>query len=123
MERQAANAVIQGTAADILKIVLAQMNKTNLFKDTNSIMLAPVYDEIANTTPVSKVVEYVNRAIEIMELTPPGHAVPMEADISIGPNWQVQKELGVRPSEEAIMEAVEAAVKFQEEQLAAKKAA
>ena len=120
IDRQGANAVIQGTAADILKIVLAIADKTRLFKETNSILLAPVYDEITSSVPVSKVVEYVQRLTEIMELTPPNHAVPMEADVSIGPDWQLLKEIGVRPSEEAIVEACEIAVKLQEDKAKAK---
>jgi len=115
MERQGANAVIQGTAADILTIVLSQIEKTQLFQQTNSILLAPIYDEIASTVPISKAVEYTTRLIDIMELTPPGHAIPMEADVSIGPDWQKLKELGVRPTEESIMLACEEAVKYQEE--------
>lgn len=122
MERQAANSVIQGTAADILKIVLAQADKTRLFKETNSILLAPVYDEITASVPVSQAVEYVNRLTAIMELTPPGHAVPMEADVSIGPDWQMLKEIGVRPSADAIVNACEIAIKKQEEKAMAKAA-
>lgn len=114
MERQAANAVIQGTAADILKIVLAQVDKTKLMEQTKSILLAPIYDEVASTVPVSKAITYTNRLIDIMELTPPGHAIPMEADVSIGPDWQRLDEIGVRPSDDAIMASCEKAIKHQE---------
>lgn len=106
MERQAVNFTIQGCAADILKIVLTQCWKTKLWKDTGATLLGPVYDEITSSVPVSKVVEYTNRLIEIMSITPPGHVVPMEADVSLGPNWRDQIELGIRPLDVDIEEAV-----------------
>lgn len=123
MERQAANAVIQGTAADILKIVMGNIQKTRLLEETNSILLAPIYDEVASTVPISQVVKYLERLIPIMEITPPGHAVPMVSDVAIGPDWQMLDEIGTHPSEDAIMASCEKAVKLQEKKAAARKAA
>ena len=110
MERQAVNAVIQGGAADILKIVLSQCWKTHLWRDTQATLLGPVYDEITSSVPIPTIVEYIMRLVEIMSLTPPGHVVPMEASVSLGPNWRDQKELGFHPSEDAINEAIEGAL-------------
>ena len=116
IERQAVNFTIQGCAADILKIVLTQCWRTNLWKDTGSTLLGPVYDEITSSVPVSKVVEYINRLVEIMSITPPNHIVPMEADVSLGPNWRDQIEIGIRPSEEKIEEAIDKSLKMKHEQ-------
>ena len=108
MQRQAVNAVIQNGAADILKIVLTNCWTTNLWEDTGSTLLAPVYDEITASVPTDTIVEYIDRLVEIMEITPPGHVVPMVADVSLGRNWRDQIEIGVRPSAEKILAAVEA---------------
>ena len=107
MERQVANAEIQGTAADILKVVLAESWRQRVWQDTGSIMIAPVYDEIVASVPHDKVVEYIALITNIMNLTPPNLPVPMVSDVSIGHNWQAQIELGSSPTETEIMEAVE----------------
>ena len=109
MVRQLVNAEIQGCAADILKIVLTECWASNLWRDTGATLLGPVYDEITSSVPVRTVVEYINRLVSIMTLTPPGHAVPMEASVSLGRNWRDQIELGAEPTEEAILKAVEIA--------------
>jgi DNA polymerase I-like protein with 3'-5' exonuclease and polymerase domains/5'-3' exonuclease len=107
MVRQLVNAEIQGCAADILKIVLSECWASNLWRDTGATLLGPVYDEITSSVPTRTIVEYINRLVSIMTLTPPGHAVPMEASVSLGRNWRDQIELGAEPTEEAILEAVE----------------
>lgn len=109
MERQLINSTIQGTAADILKIVLTQAWKSELWTSTGATLLAPVYDEIVASVPVINIHQYISKMVDIMEVTPPNHPVPMEADVSLGHNWQKQIELGVRPSEDAIKAAVEEA--------------
>lgn len=108
MERQAVNFTIQGCAADILKKVLSDCRKTRLFKDTKSILMAPVYDELFSSVPVPAIPEYCARLQELMNLTPPGHRVPMVAEISVGAySWGNQKELGSYPSDDDIRRALE----------------
>lgn len=117
MLRQAANSTIQGCAADILAIVLREMRDRKLLERTHSVLMAPVYDEIASLVPVSKVWEYVSEMVDIMEVTPPGHVVPMEADVSLGHTWGDQIELGVRPSKEEVEEAARKAAEEMKEYL------
>ena len=102
MERQAVNSVVQGTAADILKIVLADAHKTKLFQETGSSLIAPVYDEIAASVPAKNAFEFCERLQDTMNITPPGHAIPMLAEVKIGKNWGEMHELGDRPSEATI---------------------
>lgn len=106
MQRQAVNAVIQGGAADILKIVLTDTWKTNLWTDTGATLIAPVYDEITSSVPKKSCVEFINRLVEIMEITPPNHAVQMKADVSLGKNWRDQIEIGLNPDEATILKAI-----------------
>lgn len=102
-ERQLVNAPIQGGAASMLKVCLTKMHHSHLFEETRSILIAPIYDEVTSSVPRDTAVEYSHRLIEIMEMTPPGHAIPMEAELSIGANnWGEQIELGFHPSAEAI---------------------
>jgi DNA polymerase I-like protein with 3'-5' exonuclease and polymerase domains/5'-3' exonuclease len=106
MERQGVNSIIQGTAADILKVVLTQCWKKHLWADTGATLLGPVYDEITASVPISKIPEYIDRLVAIMTLTPPNHVAPMTADVSLGKNWNDQIEIGVEPSREDIDQAI-----------------
>lgn len=109
-ERQVINATIQGCAADILIVVLGLVKRTKLMERTRAKLIAPVYDELVARVPISTVVTYINELTEMMSLTPPGHIVPMEADVSIGPSWGSQVEIGINPTEGAIIQAAKLAL-------------
>lgn len=108
-ERQTVNHKIQGGAADILKEVLREAHETELFEQTRSVMLAPVYDEIAASVPIANAVEYCDRLQACMNICAPGHKVPMLAEISIGRNWGSVEELKDNPAPEVIEAAIERA--------------
>lgn len=96
-------------AADILKVVFNSCYETKLFEQTKSVLIAPVYDEVTSSVPVHNAVEYIFRLQDIMNITPPGHAIPMMAEVSIGRNWGAKEELGDHPSERKIEAAIERA--------------
>ncbi|MNF77094.1 DNA polymerase I, thermostable [compost metagenome] len=100
-ERQTVNHEIQGCAADILKVVLTKAHHTRLYEDTRAHLIAPVYDELVNSVPIDLAFEFASRAQDLMNLTPPGHPIPMLAEVSIGRNWEdaSKNELGDRPSQ------------------------
>lgn len=106
-ERQAVNQTIQGCAADILKVVLTASYDTNIWKETGSHLIAPVYDEIVATVPKINCFEYCQRMQDLMNVTPPGHVIPMMAEVSIGPDWGSVVELGDRPSERKLIDCME----------------
>ncbi len=108
MERQAVNFVIQGCAADILKRVLSGMKRTGLIRDTGAQLYAPIYDEILASVPKARALEYCQRLAELMNVTPPGHDVPMVAEFGIGYySWGDQFELGDNVTQERIDLALE----------------
>jgi DNA polymerase-1 len=102
--RQTVNHGIQGCAADILKVVLTGAYHTRLYEETKASMIAPVYDELTNSVPIDNVFEFVERAQDLMNITPPGHPIPMLAEVSIGRNWNeaAANELHDRPSQRKI---------------------
>lgn len=102
MERQAVNATVQGCAADVLKEVMDGVYETKLLEETKAVLIAPVYDEIVASVPAHYAVEFTHRLQAIMNVTPPGHAIPMMAEASIGRNWCDQEELGDNPSPKVI---------------------
>lgn len=103
-ERQTVNHKIQGGAADILKRVLTTAHHTRLYEETKAILIAPVYDELVNSVPIDNVFEFIQRAQDAMNLTPPGHPIPMLAEVSLGRNWydSGNNELGDRPSQRKV---------------------
>lgn len=103
-ERQTVNHLIQGAAADTLKVVLTKAHHTRLYEETHSHLIAPVYDELVNSVPIDHVFEFAQRAQDLMNITPPGHPIPMLAEVSIGRNWYdaSKNELGDRPSQRKV---------------------
>lgn len=106
MERQAVNQTIQGCAADILKVVLAECKRRNFFNKYHAQLIAPVYDEITASVESAAIYDYNCELAEIMTVTPPGHLVPMKPETDIGPNWGEMLELGNLPSKEKVEEAI-----------------
>lgn len=103
-ERQAVNFVVQGCAARILKIVLTEVWRSRLLQETGAVIIAPVYDELTASVPISAAVEYIQRLSEIMTVTPPGHAIPMKPEVDLGPTWGTMTSLGAYPSVDRIEE-------------------
>lgn len=111
--RQLFNSTIQGTAADILKIVIREAETTeggSIWERLDAEMIAPVYDELVASVHKDNVYAYIKEMTGIMNLTPPGQAVPMMAEVSIGHDWQAsgKNELGAFPTREEVEIAVAA---------------
>lgn len=85
-ERNAINAPIQGTAADIIKIAMvnihARMKKENL----KSTLTLQVHDELNFNTPVYEIDTMKSLIIDEME-SAFALSVPMKVDIGAGVNW------------------------------------
>lgn len=93
--RQGTNATIQGTAAEMLRIVLTGIVERELLQRLRMVFFAPIYDETVAFVHKDDVVEYCKNMHEIMQAaTPPQHAVLQQPEISIGPDWGRVHELG-----------------------------
>lgn len=106
-ERQAVNFNIQGTAADILKVLLKKTKETNFFERHDAYFLASVYDEILADVPIEHLHSYLNEICALMDILPPGGTIPMVGDCSFGPSWGKQYEVGNRPSLEKVEETLQ----------------
>ena len=85
-ERNAINAPIQGTAADIIKIAMIEIDKQLMQKDMKSSMILQIHDElIFDMIPEEEndlrilVEESMSQACEL--------EVPLVVDIGVGANW------------------------------------
>lgn len=110
--RQGTNATIQGTAAEMLRIVLTKIAESGMLHRLRMKFFAPIYDEVVSWVHKDDVVQYCREMTAIMaSATPPSHSVPQMPEISIGCDWGRVHEVG-RWSEDtgAILEAVAVAL-------------
>lgn len=89
-ERTAMNTPIQGTAADIIKLAMVQMDARIKEEKLSSRMLLQVHDELVFEVPEEELDTMKVLVPEVME-----HAVhldvPLQADVAYGSNWYEAK--------------------------------
>ncbi|MDP1709897.1 MAG: DNA polymerase I [Candidatus Komeilibacteria bacterium] len=86
-ERLATNMPIQGTAADIIKMAMIEIDKGLSKISPKSRMLMQVHDELVFEAPkddVAKVSKFVEQSMESVAKL----KVPVNADVHSGANWQ-----------------------------------
>ena len=90
LERQAINAPIQGSAADIMKIAMVRLHAALHEQKLEARMLLQVHDELVLELPPAERDTVVALVREVMssayKLT-----VPLKVDVEIGPNWYDQE--------------------------------
>ena len=85
-ERNAINAPIQGTAADVIKIAMVNIFKALQRENLQTKMIIQVHDELNFIVPeheLEKVISLVQREMEQAV----DFSVPLKADIGYGKNW------------------------------------
>jgi DNA polymerase-1 len=89
-QRSAANTVIQGSAADLIKMAMLRVYRKLQAKKRPSKLLLQVHDELVFETPMSALKEDAalieQEMVQAMELR-----VPLKVDIGSGKNWQEGK--------------------------------
>jgi DNA polymerase-1 len=85
-ERQAINAPIQGTAADILKIAMIHLASELKAHDLQSRMVLQVHDEVVLEVPKNELDEAVHLSRRVMERAY-ALSVPLKVDVEVGENW------------------------------------
>ena len=90
-ERMATNAPIQGTAADILKMAMIELERRLGGHDSGARMLLTVHDEIVIESPEPSAVEVAGIVKETMENVFP-LSVPLAVDAHWGKSWYDAKE-------------------------------
>ncbi|MCD6596070.1 MAG: DNA polymerase I, partial [Bacteroidales bacterium] len=85
-ERNAINAPIQGSAADIIKLAMIRVYDFMLEKDFKSKMILQVHDELVFDIYKPELEEINERVIQEMEGVI-SLQVPLKADFGVGKNW------------------------------------
>ena len=82
--RQAVNSVLQGSAADLMKLALIRLH--DRLPDAVR-MLLPVHDSVLLELPQALVKETRRIVVEAMEAAPSSFAVPLRVDVKTGRIW------------------------------------
>ncbi|MDN6326762.1 MAG: DNA polymerase I [Alkalibacterium sp.] len=85
-ERTAMNTPIQGSAADILKMAMIEMNKRIKENNMQATMLLQVHDEVIFEVPEHEIEQLEKLVEEVMENTVK-LSVPLKVDSSYGNSW------------------------------------
>ncbi|MEM8532612.1 MAG: DNA polymerase I [Chloroflexota bacterium] len=91
-EREAINAPIQATAADIMKIAMLRVDEALRQQQLRTRLLLQVHDELIFETPDDEIDTVVALVREQMESAYTLN-VPLKVDVEMGPNWLEMKEL------------------------------
>ncbi len=90
-QRQAINAPLQGTAADIMKIAMARMPKALIEEKLSAKMLLQVHDELIFEVldeEIDKTVKIIKETMESsFKINDVAISVPLDAESGIGANW------------------------------------
>ena len=92
LERQAINAPIQGTAADITKIAMCRLHQRLQSEEVKAKMLLQVHDELVLEVPHAELGTVAPIVREVME-SAYRLDVPLLVDVEAGPNWYEMEEL------------------------------
>ena len=89
-ERTAINSVVQGSAADLIKIAMVNLSRRLADEDRPSRMLLQIHDELVFETPAESAQEEGRVIVEEMAgaMT---LDVPLKVDLGIGANWRDAK--------------------------------
>ena len=89
-ERAAVNAPLQGSAADLIKMAMIELDKSLTEKNLPAKMLLQVQDELVLEVRNDMLDEVQNVVVEAMELSQPLR-VPLKVDVKIGKTWKDSK--------------------------------
>ena len=89
-ERMALNTPIQGTAADILKLAMIEIDKQIDNHNMNTKMIVQVHDELVFDVPKNEVEEFIPMLKDVMENIYKLQ-VPLKVDIEYGNTWYEAK--------------------------------
>ncbi|MGE4420787.1 MAG: DNA polymerase I [Pseudodesulfovibrio sp.] len=84
--RQAINTVIQGSAADIIKMAMVQAHKDKPLKELEARLILQVHDELIIEAPQANIEPAGARLMEIMQNVAKLD-VPLKVDMGVGKNW------------------------------------
>jgi len=92
-EREAINAPIQGTAADIMKLAMIRVQQALKESGLAARMLLQVHDELVLECPAEELAAAARLVQEVMESAYP-LKVPLQTEARNGSNWGIMNPFG-----------------------------
>jgi DNA polymerase-1 len=89
-ERQALNAPIQGSAADIMKLAMIGVDQALREESLKTTMILTVHDELVFEVPTGEE-DAAERLVEREMTSVAEMKVPLKVEASFGPNWAKAK--------------------------------
>ena len=86
-QRAAINQPLQGTAADLIKMAMIDVERELESRNLKTRMIMQVHDELVFEVPKTELEEVKELALRCMELNQPLQ-VPLEVDINCGSSWK-----------------------------------
>ena len=86
-ERTAINTVVQGSAADLIKLAMLAVQKALDAEGKSTRMVMQVHDELVFEVPESEV-EWVRTEVPRLMAGVADLKVPLLAEVGFGPNWE-----------------------------------
>ncbi|WP_455514438.1 DNA polymerase, partial [Porphyromonas sp.] len=86
-ERNAINAPLQGSAADLIEIAMIRLEEELRSRGLRSEILLQVHDELNLNVPLDELDEVTHLVRTTMESVYPELRVPLEVSIGTGANW------------------------------------
>ncbi|MEZ4979700.1 MAG: DNA polymerase [Chitinophagales bacterium] len=86
-ERNAINAPVQGSAADMIKLAMINIHQEMQRREMKSLMTLQVHDELVFDALVSEMDELKELVVNKMQNALPGLKVPIIAELGQGKNW------------------------------------
>jgi DNA polymerase-1 len=86
-ERNAINAPVQGSAADLIKLAMINIHREMQAREMKSLMTLQVHDELVFDVLKSELEELKTLVVHQMQVALPGLKVPIIAEIGTGNNW------------------------------------
>lgn len=93
-ERTAVNTIIQGSAADLMKLAMLAVYRRLRREGNPARMLLQIHDELIFEAPAGEVEFLAKMLREEMSGVYPSLRVPLKVDVKAGPNWAEAREVG-----------------------------
>ena len=106
-ERQGVNTLVQGSAAQMTKRAEGRMWLEGLFSRFDSVYYGPVHDECVCSVMLDDLYSFLPQMHACMVGKFVDMQIPVMSSISFGPDFGRQLELGLEPSEAAILKGIE----------------
>lgn len=110
VERSSVNYLVQGLAADYLKVVLSNLWRNRTFQRHNANFMCPLYDEIIFSCHHSQAVSLIQEVYVEMTAGIPGIKIPMLANPALGVNFADQIEILSDCNQELTAELIQQAI-------------